>query len=336
MSEGEDNAVLIVNPLNGHALAHYEDELFETLSHSGQYDVEIADTSPGDDITGPLHRVSVAARIVWERTTMARKVSGRIVLVTWPLFGYLEPLTVMRLARQNTVYIIVHDPSPLRRSYGQSRWARGLFKAVVHRRGIRVLYHTEHARRAGAHHNGVNGTVVPHPVSLVASQRPKQRGGSASRPVVRVLGAYKNTRSMTALTMLAEHAAGSCELEIQGRGWPEVHGWTVMDRLVPEQEFGALVASSDCVVIPYDLFFQSGVAVRCLESGVPVVAPQHEHIAQLYGQEWTGTVRGESDWYDALVRALAVDTEEIRSRHRQVAQEILGAWQEFLSTAAAV
>jgi hypothetical protein len=63
-----------------------------------------------------------------------------------------------------------------------------------------------------------------------------------------------------------------------------------------------------------------------------VVAPRHEHIAQLYGEEWGGTVRGESDWCDALVRALAVDEKIIHSRHAHVAQEILEAWQEFLST----
>ena len=334
MTDGDAGSVLIINPLNEYALAHYEDELVETLERSGRYNVETADTVAGDAITGSRHRVAVAVRTVWERTVMARSVSGRIVIVIWPLFGYFEPLTLVRLARRNTVYIVVHDPSPLRRSYGQSRWARVLFKTVGQCREIRVLYHTEQARRVGAELTGVNGTVVPHPVALVASQRLPHRGDGGSRPVIRVLGAYKNTRSITALTMLADHAAGEYDLEIHGRGWPEVQGWTVANRFVPEDEFASLVASSDCVVIPYVLFFQSGVAVRCLESGVPVVAPQHEHIVQLYGQAWPGTVRGESDWGDALVRALAIDADEIRSRHHHVAGEILGAWREFLSTAA--
>jgi hypothetical protein len=330
MSDADCSAVLVINPLK-HTLAHYEGELLETLNHSGHNAVEIADTVPGDGVRGPLHRVAVAARTVRERMRMARSVSGQIVIVVWPLFGYLEPLTLMRLARHNTVYIVVHDPSPLRRSYGQSPWARWLFKVVVHHRRFRVLYHTEHAQRVGARDSGVKGVVVPHPMRLVPSRTDEPHGRTASRPVVRVLGQYKHTRSLTALITIADQAAGLCELEIHGRGWPDVRGWTVMDRFVPEHEFAALVESSDCVVIPYDLFFQSGVAVRCLEAGVPVVAPRHEHIAQLYGDDWSGTVRDVSDWYDALVRALAVDAAEIRSRRLCVAQGIRSAWQELLS-----
>jgi hypothetical protein len=331
MRGADRRAVLIINPLK-HTLAHYEGELRETLNHSGNSAVEIADTAPGDGITGPRQRVAVAARTMWQRMKMAGSVRGQTVIVVWPLFGYLEPLTWMRLARQNTVYIVMHDPSPLRRTYGQSPWARYVFKAAVHRRSIRVLYHTAHAQRVGAGSNGVKGVVVPHPIRLEPSRIEEPHGRATSRAVVRVLGQYKHTRSLTALTAIADQAAGSCELEIHGRGWPDVPGWTVMDRFVPENEFTALVASSDCVVIPYDSFFQSGVAVRCLEAGVPVVAPHHEHIAQLYGDEWAGTVRSVSDWYHALVRALAVDAVEIRSRHLCVAEEIRDAWQELLST----
>jgi hypothetical protein len=144
-----------------------------------------------------------------------------------------------------------------------------------------------------------------------------------------VLGRYKNTRSLDALAAIAEQAADSCDLEIYGRGWPRLRGWSVSDRFVPEAEFAALVHTSDCVVIPYDHFFQSGVAVRCLEAAVPVVAPKHEHIAQLFGEEWVGTVRY-GDWYSALVRALAVETAAITAR-RQVAETMIrDAWDDLL------
>jgi hypothetical protein len=322
---------VIINPLR-HTLAHYEGELLETLTHSVRNAVEIVDTVAGDGVAGSRDRLAIAARTVRQRIRMARSISGQIIIVVWPIFGYLEPLTLMRLARHNTVYIVVHDPSPLRHTYGQSVWARRLFKAAIHRGMIRVLYHTMHAQRVGAHNNGVRGVVVPHPIRLKPLSADEPRRRTAARPVVRVLGQHKNTRSLTALTAIADQTAGSYELEIHGRGWPQVPGWTVTDRFVPEDEFTALVESSDCVVIPYDSFFQSGVAVRCLETGVPVVAPHHEHIAQLYGDDWAGTVRNVSDWYDALIRALAVDAAEIRSRHLLVAQEVRGAWQELLST----
>jgi hypothetical protein len=331
MNEADYCPVLVINPLRN-TLAHYEAELIETLTHSGCHAVEIADTVQGDFVKGPLHRVAVAARTVRERMRLARSVSGQIVIVVWPLFGYLEPLTLMRLARHNTVYIVVHDPLPMRRSYGQSFWARQLFKAAIDRRSMRVLYHSAHAQRVGASVNGVKGIVVPHPVRPVPSRTDEAHGRAPSRPMVRVLGQYKHTRSLPALTMIADRAAGSYELEIHGRGWPEVRGWTVMDRFVPDDEFTALVASSDCVIIPYGNFFQSGVAVWCFEAGVRVVAPHHEHIAQLYGDDWAGAVRDASDWYDALVRALAVDADEIRSRHLRVAHEISSGWQDLLST----
>jgi hypothetical protein len=331
MNETDRRAVLVINPLK-YTLAHYEGELLETLNHSGHDVVEVADTVPGDGVKGSLDRVAVAARTVWERTRMARSVRGETIIVVWPLFGYLDPVTLMRLARHNTVYVVIHDPTPLRRSYGQSFWARKLFRAAVSHRSIRILYHTAHAQRVGTRANGVRGAVVPHPMSLAPSRSDEPRGRTKSRPVVRVLGQYKHTRSLTALTAIADRNAGSWDLEIHGRGWPQVPGWTVMDRFVPEHEFTDLVESSDCVVIPYDSFFQSGVAVRCLESGVPVVAPRHEHIAQLYGDDWVGTVRDVADWYDALVRALAVDAAEIRSRHLFVAAETRAAWQDLLST----
>jgi hypothetical protein len=331
MSTPDSRAILVINPLK-YTLAHYEGELLEVLKHSGHIAVEIADTVPGDGIKGRLERVAVAARAVQERMKMARSVRGQIVIVVWPLFGYLEPLTLMRLARHNTVHIVVHDPSPLRRAYGQSLWARWLFKAAVRHRSIGVIYHTTHAQCVGARDNGVRGRVVPHPIHPEPSNPVEPHGRTTSRPVVRVLGQYKHTRSLAALTAIADCAAGSYELEIQGRGWPDVRGWTVMDRFVPEHDFTALVESSDCVVIPYDLFFQSGVAVRCLEAGVPVVAPRHEHIAQLYGDDWPGTVRDATDWYDALVRALAADPTEIRSRQLCVAEEVRSAWKDLLST----
>jgi hypothetical protein len=331
MSEPGRRPVLIVNPLK-RALAHYEVELLETLSHSGANRVEIAETVPGDRVKGVRQRVAVAARTVSERIRMARSLSGQIIIVTWPLFGYLDPLTLLNLARRNTLYLIVHDPFALRRSSAESAWTGWIFKRALRQGSIRVLYHSVLAQYVGARHNGVAGLVVPHPVCLAPSRTGEPLCRTVSRPVVRVLGQYKHTRSLTALSAIADQAAGSCELEIHGRGWPYVPGWAVTDQFVPEHEFTALVESSDCVVIPYDSFFQSGVAVRCFEAGVPVVAPQHEQIAQLYGDDWVGAVADSSDWYAAVLRALGADAAEIRSRHDWVAGEVRGAWDRLLST----
>lgn len=324
-----DCAVLIINPLR-RTLAHYESELVETLIMAGRSVVEIADTVPGDVVTGPINRVVVTIRTVWARMRLARSERGKIVVVVWPLFGYLEPLTWMRMARHNTVYIIVHDPSPLRRSYGQSRWARGLFKAATRHAGVEVLYHTEHAQKVGVRLTGVRGAVIPHPIRIYSTPTTQRRGPEGFRPVVRVLGQYKQTRSLSALAEIADQASEIYALQIHGCGWPQVEGWSVKDHFVPEDEFTDLVQSSDCIVIPYDLFFQSGVAVRCLEAGVPVVAPIHEHIVQLYGDDWVGVVRQEGGWHKALESALAVNLEVISARRRDLAQKTSCAWRNLL------
>jgi hypothetical protein len=236
----------------------------------------------------------------------------------------------MRVARRNTVYIIVHDPSPLRRSYDQSRWAKQLFKAATRLASVKILYHTELAQQVGDRRTGVRGAVVPHPIRLDWTPTGERRGLGVRRPVVRVLGQYKQTRSLSALAEIADKAAGLYDLEIHGRGWPQVQGWSVQDHFVPEDKFTDLVQSSDCVIIPYDLFFQSGVAVRCLEVGVPIVAPFHEHIVQLYGDDWVGVVRDEAGWHNALAAALAVDAAAIFARRRHLAQTTSCAWRNLL------
>lgn len=310
-------------------MAHYVDELMDTLKHAGNFRVSVPETTPGEKFRVPLDRIRTSAQVLRERNAIARETHDHVVIVVWPLFGYLDPLSLLRLARRNTVYMIIHDPFPLRRSYGQSRLARRLFKEAVRRRDIKVLYHTVHAQRIGTQLTGVEGAVVPHPVtSEHLADAPHRKH---DKPVVRVLGQFKDTRSLNALTSIADSMAGFACLEIHGRGWPKVPGWFVHNRFVPEREFEYLIESSDCVVIPYDTFFQSGVAVRCLEAGVPVVAPYHEHVAQLYGSDWAGAVpEGAPDWGPALRRALAADCMGIRERRQVVTQAVQRAWGEIL------
>lgn len=320
--------VLIINPLS-HTLAHYQAELLEILASSDIKSVQVAQSITGEGITGSFARLNVAVRTILQRAKLGLSTTGRDIIVAWPLFGYLEPLTLIFFARRNTVYIILHDPTPLRHSYGQSVVARRLFKAVANRLDMKVLYHTKQAQVVGAEQCGVIGEVVPHPLQLSAAVVPDSPDRKA-RPVVRVLGQYKETRSIRALIEISNLVDSSVTLEIHGRGWPAVPGWKVSDRFVPEVEFENLVATSDCVVIPYDSFFQSGVAVRCFEVGVRLVGPAHEHIMQLYGESWPGIVRDDSDWYDALARAMATSSAEMQSRHLHVVQNIRDAWKELL------
>jgi hypothetical protein len=185
----------------------------------------------------------------------------------------------------------------------------------------------------GVHVNGVTGDVVPHPILMTRRDDDHIGSPDPTRPIVRVLGQNKHTRSMAALKLIAAKAAGVLTLEIHGRAWPAISGWKVVEGFVSEKEFTSLVRTSDCVVIPYDSFFQSGVAARCLEASVRVVAPRHEHIAELYGADWPGTVRNASDWHAAMLRALAIDSAVISARRAQVVGDIQQAWAEALGTA---
>jgi hypothetical protein len=323
--------VLVINPLKS-TLAHYELALTETLRSLGFSTVETYGMASGDGVTGAATRVWIALRTVMERVRMGHSVRGRIVIVVWPLFGYFEPLTLLALARSNRVFVVVHDPSPLRKAYGQSWLARRLFKALADRRDILILYHTKHAQRVGNQVNGITGDVVPHPVRMTCCDEDRIGSTGLTRPIVRVLGQHKQTRSLAALKCIAVKAGGTLTLEIHGRGWPAIPGWNVVEGFVSEEEFSALVRTSDCVVIPYGSFFQSGVAARCLEAGVGVVAPRHEHIAELYGNDWPGMVRKASDWHEAVLRVLAVDSADIRVRRAHVCREVQRGWEKLLRT----
>jgi hypothetical protein len=318
----------VINPL-GSTFQHYERELSDTLRYAGYSEIEIAQTVSGDQISGNLDRVWTALRTIAERARMSRTIRGRIVIIAWPLFGYLDPLTYLRLARLNQVFIVVHDPIPLRRSFGHSLVSRFIFKVVVARCGIRVLYHTQQAQQVGSRLNGVSGDIVPHPV-LMKSADTGSTPDASSRPLIRVLGQYKPTRSLSALKLIAAKSADDLTLEIYGRGWPHVDGWTVFDGFLPEDQFDVMLQTSNCIVIPYELFFQSGVAARCLELGVRVVAPRHEHITELFGHDWPGIVRDPTDWADAIVRALAIDTAAIQARRAVVRSRVLREWSAVL------
>lgn len=324
-------SVLIINPLR-QTLAHYERALVETIESSGRK-VEIADVVTGDGIDGAAHRISVLIRTLRERRRLARSVQHRVIIVVWPLFGYFDPVTLARLSRCNQVFLIMHDPLPLRRSYGQSYIARLAFRAASARFGIRIIYHTEYARSAGLRTCGVNGVVAPHPITSPLVRKMERDPGKESRKAVRVLGQYKDTRSIDALRLVAERVGHAYRLEIFGRGWPIVLGWKVQSNFLSEEEFASLVDSSDCVVIPYDAFFQSGVAVRCLESGIPIVGPRHEHIEQLFGSDWPGIVQDPSDWTAAVDRALQTDRSVVDNRLDEVRRSTWGAWKALLASA---
>ncbi|MBO9523184.1 MAG: glycosyltransferase [Nocardioidaceae bacterium] len=287
---------LLFNPLPV-ALAHYEDALAAGLEAGGVGTDRVR--APFE--SGGLSRV---ARLRVLRTAVAGLWSALrhpgTVVVLWPVLGLLDvPVWRLLSPRGARRLVVVHDPVPLRPQRGCGRLATWLAGRVARDGRIEVVTHTALARDALARRGLPVSWVLPHPVL----PRRAPRRFDSGRPVVLVAGQYKPSRD-TALLRDLGAASTALDLRIVGRGWPEIPGWTVEERFVSEAELDAAMAAAGAVLVPYRYYFQSGIAARACELGVPVVARRHEFIASLYGAGWPGFVEEPAGDVRGWVRAL--------------------------------
>jgi hypothetical protein len=248
--------------------------------------------------------------------------SGGPVVVVWPIFGLLDVLFWRVLApRGARRLVIVHDPLPLRRQFGYSRRASRLGAWATRDPRIEVVAHTELAAQELAKRGLAVRHVLPHPVI-----RAKATDRVASVSVL-VAGQYKESRDLAILERLGRAPHDPWELHIVGRGWPAIEGWDVDSRFVTEDELDLKLASAAAVLIPYSHYFQSGIATRCCELSIPVVAHRHEFIESLYGSDWPGFVETETEagWLGAVARVVGLGV----SSERAVASSAL-AWGRVL------
>ena len=86
------------------------------------------------------------------------------------------------------------------------------------------------------------------------------------------------------------------------------------------------------MLIPYSHFYQSGVAVRALELGVPVIGPRHPFLIDLLGPDSPGFVDAGNParWADAIVRASA-RVPELQERALLLRERCEAAWDTHLS-----
>jgi hypothetical protein len=159
----------------------------------------------------------------------------------------------------------------------------------------------------------------------------------ARRPAIRVLGQFKQDRDLEVLQSLAAEFNSECDLEIAGRGWPTVEGWRVDSRFVSEQELDELVRSSDAIVIPYKRFYQSGIAIRALEAGTPIVGRAATSLADLYGSDSRllvsdelvdGDTRSQS-WPAAVRHALRDGKREAIDAANAVFNAVVSDWHDW-------
>lgn len=315
--------VTLVNPL-GAALRHYQAELLSVL---GAENVRVI-VSPEPSASG-RSRISWLAwylRILVQAWKGTRRSAARVTVV-WPVLGYWD-LILLRLTAGHRSSLVLHDPEPLVRAIGYGRVARAIGSRLG--KGVEVIVHSNAAREdvdSGLDERLVQ--ILPHPV--LPPQGPSPTPATDRMPVLRVLGQYKADRDLDALRRLAQVYGDRSQLEIHGRGWPQIEGWSVHDTYVPEVELDRLMTTSDVVLIPYRRFYQSGIAMRCLERSVPVVGPAGSSLDELFGPDSKLLVQGPGDWTRAVGHALTNGTAEASAAGTRWRARCEQAWQTWNS-----
>lgn len=315
----EDKAnVAIVNPLP-ETLYHYCNELLDVLEASaGGAQVISSNAIEGHPA---LAKARVTISLLLERIRLRRP--GATTIVIWPAFGYFDAMTWLPMSRNSRVVLIVHDIMPLRRQFGYSSLARASFRIVTRWGKMRVLCHTPEAAAELKSVSKVSADVVPHPL-FKAESISTARGNA-----VRVMGQFKEARAIEPLISIAGSGVSGCTLEIFGRGWPSVQGWDVRDEFLPEAEFDQLLRTASCIVLPYQRFYQSNVAIRAIESQVPIVAVRHSQLVDLFGENHPGFVE-DGDWAAAVRRAVSMDASTLRIQSAEARERAVRAWREVL------
>lgn len=316
----------VVNPLGG-ALRHYTDALVEVVTAAGASVVRYEITEPSS---------SGSSRYRWLRQYIgmlrrARTERSVLTIVTWPVLGYFD-LVLLRLfrSRAGDTVLVVHDPEPLVPSIGHGAVGR----VVARRVGPepRLLVHGDEALSALDRHGLADrASVLPHPVRR--REHTDDARPTHTRPIVRVLGSWKEDRDMEVLQALGALMSERLDLEIHGRGWPSIPGWTVADRFLAEQEFDELVRTASVVLVPYRRVFQSGIAVRALELGTPFIGPRvsaHEDLypdlPDLLVDVDLDTTARVSAWVTAIRSAVALPDDVLRSTAAAAVDAAAAGW----------
>ena len=248
-------------------------------------------------------------------------------IVVWPVLGYWD-LVIVRLLVGPRSAVVLHDPAPLVRAVGYGRAAKWL---AGRRWTSSILTHSATATsrvRADTARDEV--LCVPHP--MMAPRRrsePAVVEATDRQPLISVLGQYKRDRDLHALARVAAVAHGVWKCEIWGRGWPEVAGWRVKDRFLSEAEFAHRIEASDVVLIPYLRFFQSGVAMRCLELGTPFVGPSDSSLGEIVERESEWLVV-DDDWAGAVRRALMQTPSDTHAVAARTYEAVVAGWGSWL------
>jgi len=111
-----------------------------------------------------------------------------------------------------------------------------------------------------------------------------------------------------------------------------VSGWDVIDRFVSEAEFSELLSSAAAVLLPYKHYFQSGVALRALEAGVPTVGRSTGFLTSILGANFPGAVANWNDpesWLQAVAAATSARESQMLAA-AAYSERAAAAWRDLL------
>jgi hypothetical protein len=305
------------------ALEHYTASLEKLLTDCGAAVTSVALIEPS--APGQTRWRWVRQYVAALRAAIPGKYESHpIVIQTWPLLGYWDYAIARLMLRRAPTFIVLHDPRPLVRAKGYGRCARWIASRRVV--AAKAVVHSDIAKEVVCGTTKIHDVIdLPHP--MFAPRLLWTR--SASDVTVRVLGQYKADRDLDAMEGLAARGPSEWRYEVIGRGWPAVVGWKVTDRFVEEGEFDRCLQESDVIVIPYSRFFQSGVAIRALEVGTPVVGPRCSSLADLLGSQSRWLVE-ESSWIGAVRAAIAAEPSEVQEVAASVYDNVFKRWAAWL------
>lgn len=313
--------LIVYNPLPV-AYAHREKQLVAVLGDG----VEFVRTE-NEGYTG-VSRILALLRHL--RAAIGLRRSTTPVLVTWPLLGWFEIL--LWSSPHSSVYLSVHDPRPLRRQVGLGRFAAWLANRVPVRRRPHIVCHSAIASettRSILH----DARILLLPLPMLPPNGTAAATSEARPRRVLVLGQYKTARDLELLSALGARLPElGLEGVIAGRGWPEIDGWQVQSRFLTEEEFDRELLLAGCLLIPYLHYFQSGVALRAVEIGTPVVGARHPFLCDSLGLESTPGIINEPESIDSWVAAINAS---LRPRGQQVGpfDSVRNKWLEWMAGA---
>lgn len=269
-------------------------------------------------------------RALIDHVRMARSAVRKsdTVVAVWPLAGWWDVL--LWATDRKPTFVVIHDPEPVADQQGLSpSAARRVARLLRSKRWPHFIVLSPEAFEVVTRYFPAERVhLLPHPME------PPREPDAGSRTVL-VMGQHKPARDLDVLSSLAPALReDGWEPTIAGRGWPAIPGWNVIDRFLPEDEFEALLRSAAAVLIPYRHYFQSGVALRALSAGVPVVGRPTGFLTEVLGAGFPGAV---SVWDDprswiACVRDAVSGQERQAAASTTFAQRAPARWSHAVGT----